>query len=702
MCAPAFHGTSAAAEGTSRDKAGRSMPEAGVEQQGGAAPADTGASGAVEPPPGDLALRSGWGIVARSIALSAMIGAALVGWAQYTFRSRWVTTFLIKNDLDMDKRMVLIKSAIGGAAVLALVAVVALVVAYRRRRVIAGVERLLWFLSPLIVLPALPILFRYKPWKNRAEALLPLMLLVAMVTEVLVTRSARALPALLSRVAERARARLPGFMKKHGPLATVVAAALFYALFMSFYTLRWHYKLRTHNFDLSINNNLLYGGLKGVFMQSPVVFGDDPGKYLATHAKFGGYFFLPLYALYPKADFLIALQSTLLGLAAIPLYLFSRKRLPEWAAACVAFAWLLYYPTHCANFYEVKWVPIASFFVVATVWAIDAKLWVWGAVLCVAGMLMREDMPIGFAMIGGVLLLSGHRPKAGLVMAVVASVWFVILRFYIMNHAGNWWFPGMYKGLWAPGGHGFKAVIKTVLSNPVFTLGKIVEEKKLYYLMHLLVPLAFLPARRWYLWAAFIPGTIITLFTTSYDPPVMYTFQYVMHWAPYLFLATPLALSAILQSPDFGKSRMVGAVGAMLLASSALSYNYGAFPRRDTLRGGYFPVDFSFTARDQKRLDELYELIRMIPKDASVATTENVGPHVSSRKWMYSMREGPHGAEYVLGAAGETKLDHTEQNLRKVIRDGHYGVIKRIGEFALLKKGADTSGNAKLARDWRL
>lgn len=668
------------------------MPQAGLKHEAASAPAEPDAAARGNP----------WGIVTRSIALGALLGAALVTWAQYSFNARWVTTFLIKNDLDLSQRMVLIKSMLAGAGLAALIVVGVLAFARWRGRALEPVERMLWFLSPLALLPAFPMLFRYKPWKDRAEDLLPVVLLVALVAEMLAARALRSVPERLSKLMSRLRERLPVFLRKHGPLLLVVVASLAYAIFMSFYTLRWHYKLRTHNFDLSINNNLLYGGLKGVFMKSPVVFGDDPGKYLAAHAKYGGYFFLPLYALYPKADFLIALQSSLLGLAAIPLYLFSRKRVPEWVAVAVAFAWLLYYPTHCADFYEVKWVPIASFFVVATVWAVDAKLWVWGAVLFVAGMLMREDMPIGFAVIGGVLLLSGHRPKTGLTMAAIASVWFVIVRFYIMNEAGDWWFPGMYKGLWAPGGHGFRAVIQTVLSNPIFTLGKIVEKKKIFYLMHLLVPLAFLPARRWYLWAAFIPGTIITLFTTSYDPPIMYTFQYVMHWAPYLFLATPVALAALGKSPDSGASRMGAAVFAMLFASSVLSYNYGAFPRRNTLRGGYFPVDFDFTRHDRERLDQLYQLIRMIPKDASVATTENVGPHVSSRQWMFSIREGAHGADWVLGGAGETKLDHTEENLRKVIRDGQYGVVKRIGEFALLKKGYDTSGNAQLARDWHL
>ncbi|MEB2312546.1 MAG: DUF2079 domain-containing protein [Sorangiineae bacterium] len=651
---------------------------------------------------GQQAAASPWGALTRSLALAAVIGTALVMCAQYSLRAGWVTDFIKKNALDLGKRMVLIESSLAGGAVAVLVAVIALALAYRRQRSFAGVERALWFLSPLALAPAFPIVFRYQPWKGRAEALLPFMLVVALATEVLVTRAFRSSPAWLSRLRAKISRVLPGLIARHGFLATVIAAAIFYAGFMSFYTLRWHYKLRTHNFDLSINNNLMYAGLEGAFMQGTVAFGDNPAEYLAAHAKYGGYLFLPLYALYPKAEFLIALQSTVLGLAAIPLFLFSRKRLPEWAAAAVALAWVLYYPTHSANFYEVKWVPIAAFFVVAAVWAIDAKLWVAGWALIIAGILMREDMPIGFAMIGLVLLLSGHRPKTGLVLAIGASIWFVVLRFYVMNQAGSWWFPGMYKGLWAPGEHGFKSVIKTVLSNPAFTFGKLIEPKKLVYLLHILVPIAFLPARRWYLWAAFIPGIIITLFTTSYDPPITYSFQYVMHWAPYVFLAAPLALSAIAKSAEHGPSRLGGAVCAMLFASSALSYNYGAFPRRNTLKGGFFSVDFGFTPEDKKRLDQLYELVALIPNGVSVAATENVGPHVSSRRYMYSMRQGPHDAEWVLASSRETKLDQTEKNLRKVIHGGEYGVFKRVGEFALFKKGYDTAGNAALGRDWHL
>ncbi len=650
----------------------------------------------------EAAVDNSIGSATRSLALAGLLGAALVTWAQLSFRAKWVTEFVIHNDLEMKQRMLLIASMLAGGGVAALAVAVLLVLRWRKKRPVQPIERFLWFLSPLILLPALPLLFRYQPWKTRHSDLLMLMVVVTLVVEVLVARSLRSVPARVTRWLAWLRERAPGFLKKHGPFLVVLAGAIFYVGFMSFYALRWHFKLRTHNFDLSINNNLMYGGLKGVFMHSPVVFPNHPSRYLATHAKFGGYLFLPIYALYPSCRTLIVIQAASLGMGALPLYAFAKKRVSHWVAAIIALAYLCYYPMQGANFYEVKWLPIACFFILATVWAIDAERWVLFALAFVAAALMREDIPIGLAVVGVFLVMSGHRPKMGLVMAVVSMTWFVILRFYIMPAAGHWWFSSMYKGLWSAPDHGFKSVIKTALSNPVFTFSKIAEKKKIIYMLYLLVPLSFLPARRWYLWAAFIPGTVLTLFTTDYGPTIGYSFQYVMEWTPYLFLAAPLALSAIGKSPDHGRTRMYAAVASMALASAVLQYNFGAFPRRNTFKGGFFYVDFSYTAGERRRYHELEEIRKLIPKDASVAASENVGPHVSSRLHMYSLRQGPHNAEYILISWKELNLDNTKPRFTKAVKSGKYGVVKRLGEFALLKKGYSTKGNAKLLKDWHL
>ena len=645
-----------------------------------------------------------WGIGSRVLALSALLGSALLVWTQFAFRSRWIADFLENNKLESaDQRSTLLTAFVGGLALGAAVGGGAMAWLWNKRRSWVIAEQWAWFVSPLIALPIMPIVFRYRPWQNRHQALLLVVLFGSLVVETLLARALASVPASVQAWWDGVEEQLPEVVRRQGPRTVVLTAALGYALFMSFYFVRWHYKLRTHNFDLSINNNLIYGGLHGKFLESTVVFPTEPGKYLANHAKFGTYLFLPIYALWPRPETLLVLQSCLLGLSALPLYGFARRHVSDAMAATVALAFLCYYPMHSSNFTEFQNVPIATFFLFSLVWAAETRRWLICGLATGAALLLREDIPIGVAVIGGFLLLSGYRSFAGFVIATCALTYFVYLRFHVMDDAGEWWYPNMYKDLWADGEKGYKSVIKTLITNPLFVLSKLVVEKKLVYLLHLLVPVAFLPARRWYLWVAFIPGIFLTLLVTNYDPPTLFSFHYVMHWAPYLFLAVPLALEALGKSLDSGIPRMRAAAVTMFCASLVLTYNYGAFPARaNSLKGGYSFIDFGWEPREAERYERLRSLVDLIPKEASVAATETVGPHVSSRVKMFTMRHGPMGAEYILASSKELKLSHTKPTLKAAIESGQYGVIQRAAEFALFKRGADTSQNKQLVLDWQL
>jgi uncharacterized membrane protein len=392
----------------------------------------------------------------------------------------------------------------------------------------------------------------------------------------------------------------------------------------------------------------------------------------------------------------------MLALGALPLFGFARRYVSSWTAVVVAVAYLAYHPMHAANFCELNFLQTGVFFVIATVWAAERQRWVWLWLAFVCGISMREDMPIGFAVLGTVFLLAGYRPRTGLVMAVVSTVWFVVLRFVIMKRVGNWWFPEMYKDLWAPGEQGFSSVLKTVVTNPLFVLDRIITKDKVGYVLHLLVPLAFLPARRWWLWAAFLPGAIVTLLVTSYGPPTDFAFHYVLHWVPYLFLAVPLALASIRDFDDDGGARKIGALVAFGFAMLVTSFNYGAFARREyTFKGGYNTVSFTYTSRDAQRYAELKRIIALIPRDASVSATENVGPHVSSRLYIYAMRYGTFDARYLLAAKSEIGLGDTKKVLSAAVKKD-YGVVRRIGDFVLLERGHDQKENAALIRDFKL
>lgn len=641
--------------------------------------------------------------IARSAALGGLILLGLVLWAQFNFKSGWVPDLLTANDLDLDARKRLIYSMVAAVVVGGAAAATWASVAELRRGGARQVERWMWLLSPLCLAPAFPLLLRWKPWKGRLDALLPTVLVCALALEVLVRQAIVAAPARATEWLSRLRSGAPALLRRWGPLGIVVLGAVLYSAFFCFYTIQWHHKIRTGNFDLGINNNLMFSGLNGRFLHSTVVFPNDPEKYLANHAKIGAYAFLPVYALFPRPETLLALQSTLLGAGALPLFGFARKRLGDWMGALVAVAYLCWYPMHAANFNEVNHIPMAAPFILATVWAIDGRHWKSLVLFFLLGTLMREDIPIGMAVIGTFLLLSGHRPLVGLVIALISSVWFVVLRFYIMDSAGDWWFPDMYKELYSPGEKGFGSVIKTLITNPFFVLWKVISKEKLWYVMHLFVPLVFLPARRWYLWAAFIPGALTTLLSTSYKPLTMYSFQYVMHWGPYLFLAAVLALESLKNQPEFGRARVWAAAAAMGFATLTTTYNAGAFARNEgTLRAGYHTASFTLSDQERERYAQLKKLVAMIPPDASVTGTERVGVHASSRVFYYGMRRGTYKADYLLASSKELELDRTKQHLTQALRRGEYGVLERAGDIALFKRGHSTAGNDQLMKDWQL
>ena len=706
--------------GTPADETERAVPSAQAEET------TTGAdqTGADQTPTPDETTakrpspfpNEAWGATSRAVTLLFLLGMALCAFVQLSWGNEWVRDYLRRNELPMGDRMALIYWQVGCGALLSIFATLAVLLSSQGALLARRIEGWSWFVSPLMLLPAVPVVMSHQVWRGNHEDLLPVVLFGALICEVLVGKALVNVPPIVStlltiRTKKKSDPQVGGkssllqrglsFVNEHPALILVVVCAVAYGAFMSFYTIRWHNKLGTATFDLGINNNLMYGGLEGKFNQSPVIFPDDPQKYLANHVKIGLYAFLPLYALFPRPEMLLSLQSISLGLGALPLFLFAKKRIPANWAAALSLCYLAYYPLHGANFYEMKVVPTAAAVVLLSIWAIDDKRYILGGLAFAWALIMREDLPVPLAVVGACFLLSGHRPVAGAVMASIASVWFVLIRFRFMNEVGAWWFPNMYEDLWAEPEKGFSSVIKTLVSNPTFTLQHIFVKKKFWYMMHLLVPLAFLPTRRWYGWAALVPGAILTLLVTDYSPPLMFSFQYVMHWAPYMFIAAAVVLGSMVARQ--GRARGLAALVAMCLTSAALTYNFGAFSLRDrALESGYHRIEFGFSEKEAQTLKEVRALVASIPAQASVASTERIGAHLSSRSGFYTLRRGSHGVQYMVARKKGLRLDRTKETIYKGLSSGEYGVEGRYGDFIVFKKGASTEENQEVIREWRL
>ncbi|MEY4582267.1 MAG: hypothetical protein RL701_6970, partial [Pseudomonadota bacterium] len=265
--------------------------------------------------------------------------------------------FLSKNTLPAPQRMTMLLSAFAaGLLPLALG-----VFAYLRsgKQAVRAIVRAGELCSPWLLSCFVPALLDYDQWYDKPLPYLVQLLAFVVVLERLLMRAigtpsagASSYAPLTTGVSTR--------WSRTWPFLLVLLFGCGYAAYMSYYTVMRHQLMGTAGFDLGIFDNLMFNAMHGRPFRSTVAV--PHGSYLSNHAEYGMFLFVPLYALHPSADTLLVLQSTFIGLAAVPLYLFCSTQITRPSAAALSIAYLFYAPLHGPNFYDFHWMPMAMFF----------------------------------------------------------------------------------------------------------------------------------------------------------------------------------------------------------------------------------------------------------------------------------------------------------------------------------------------------
>ena len=376
---------------------------------------------------------------------------------------------------------------------------------------------------------------------------------------------------------------------------------------------------------------------------------------------------------------------------------------------------LFYAPLHGSNLYDFHYLPFAPFFLWTTLALLEARRDRWAAVAIVLTLANREDMSALLIVVGVYLLLTGERPRAGLVVAAIGAVYFVVVKFILMPH-----FLGGCDRLRPPvqgpgprrASNGFGGVLKTVFGNPGYT--------------------ATTPARAG---QGPLPaadhGAARLLPLAAADRPAVLAARLLLHDAgdavpaadaarvPVHRLLDQLPVPrrgrepALAEPRRGGRARPAAAAEvrasrrawqvAMAAATLVTCYQLGpVFQQQHVL--GRLPA---VARRHQRpptalRHANLYALIDQIPPDASVAASEMLVAQVSSRKNAYTLQHRPLRRGLHPGPASRPAGDDRE-HLIAALRTGAYGLVAEKGEFVLFRRGAPSRhGRAVLASDRRL
>jgi uncharacterized membrane protein len=655
--------------------------------------------------------RRAWGsetptltLAVRGLALLFVTGMSL-GLGIWTARAGFrLIKYVSANDMGARGRTFILADMFGAAALLVLLALAYLV--WRRRDLTRAVRRMAGVatrIAPLMLAGFLPLLLDWRLWSGRELTLLAMLTMFGLGLQGLM-RSALLAPPLGIFRGWRPGDALERLLIRHprvatwAPVTLVVLGSAVYATFFSWATVVSHHNLRTMSFDLGLEENILWNAFhwrRPFFKSSPLA---GPGAtHFGSHATIISYPLSLIYGLFPHAETLLILQAVVVGAAAIPLFLYARRRLGPWAAVVLAYVYLLYPPVHGANLYDFHYLPLGVFFLWTTLYALDARRRWLSVVMVIFTLMVREDVAAGLAVIGGYLLLTGQRPRAGLVVAMVGATYFVTMKLVIMPIVAKGdSFIWMFRDLVPVGDPTFGGVLKTAIANPAYLLNTLLERDKLLYLLQLFAPLAFLPLRRPIGFFCCVLGFFFTLLSTGYSPLLQTSFQYTANWTTYLFVAMVgnLAWVGSPRTPDDteGPARRRAWLVAVGAAALVCTTEFGALFQQNTARGGFGRYTFGTTDADLQNRKNFWALANRVPPQAKVVASETLVPQIAGRPDAYTLRVGTYDADWLLiklPIGGEE-----QQHALPLLEGGSFGVMEVRDTFVLAKRGYKTDQNA--------
>ena len=478
-----------------------------------------------------------------------------------------------------------------------------------------------------------------------------------------------------------------------GPLAALSLWAA-YAAFFSNLSVTNHHALITRTIDLGYYDNIFFQSIHGEPLGCSFI---KAGNHSSAHFDPILVLLAPLYLLYPRAEFLLVLQSVWLGAGAIPVYLLGKRLLESRKAGVVLALMYCAYPAlHGANMYEFHSLTLVTPPILFLLYFLETGATIRYFLTLAVALLIREDVPLVACFIGLYgLLAGGKRVRIGRYTIILSIAYFAIVKAFFMQSSGilnagedAYSFEYYYDAM-IPDRNGIGGLVSSILTNPLFALELALEEQKVVFLLLIFLPLFFLPLFARAGRVMLVYGLLFCLLA-SRGPVFTIHFQYTSVLFPIAFALTPIAIAQIRDGrlPSiFGlDGRRLGhaLLGAAFFATMLTSFKFGGIVDNATFRGGFSRVARTLSEQQEKTYAWIEKESQAIPKGASVGTTNRAGPHVSNRMraYFYPQRKD---VDYLFIDESELKAPQLEAH-KKAIAKGDFVEVSRYGRFAVLKR----------------
>ena len=314
-----------------------------------------------------------------------------------------------------------------------------------------------------------------------------------------------------------------------------------YAVEMSHQTVLRYDTFKASAFDLGNMDQVLWNTIHGRWFQFTNQAADwyGPPTRLAIHVEPIILLLSLLYAFHADPRILLVFQTLALAAGAFPIFLLTRKYLPEWPllAPLMTVVYLLSPALLGLNIFDFHPISLATPLLLYAVLALTYKRYGWFIAACVLASACKEDIPLTVAILGLFVIWKYKLPRLGLTLTVGGLLWsfiafgIVIPHFYPGAQHNNFWYR--YEALGSSPG---EAVVN-VLLHPWLLFTTFITLDRVYYLANLFRSSGFVCvlAPEWFLMA--LPGLAEILLSTD---PLLYSgvFHYNAAIIPFVMLAS--------------------------------------------------------------------------------------------------------------------------------------------------------------------
>jgi uncharacterized membrane protein/pimeloyl-ACP methyl ester carboxylesterase len=488
-----------------------------------------------------------------------------------------------------------------------------------------------------------------------------------------------------------------------------IALAIFVIIYISYFVvasfLRYN-NFFTGRFDLGNMDQTVWNTIHGRIFQLTDPNGTINISRLAFHADFILVLISPLYLIWSNPEMLLLLQTIVLSLGAVFVYLIARNITQSKGLALTFSAVYLLNPAlQYTNLYDFHAVTLGTTLLLATFYFFLKKNYLLFLLFAILSGSTKEEIwaitaLFGLAIIARMAFENKFRLNFSkkqllemlfglLVFLLSTLICYALIWILIPSTRGTGHFALAY---YSDFGGTATDISKNILLMPIRTISRLISPLNLHYLLTLLLPfgLTSLLSPLTLIFAA--PDLLINLLGTNSGFHEIY-YQYTAAITPFLVTSSIYGVAFIKRRFPLINNRLIIIyfIGTALISA----YLYGPLPGAVHANVSMFRDQLS----NGKNIDDF--LVK-IPTKYSIAASNNLGSHLSHRRNIYTIPVGIGQADVILFLLNDTyaqpSLQAQKDMVKQMSNDKNYVQIYKNGDFVAFEKRnlyTQTGSNSK-------